>query len=145
MSIPKSQFFQANIKGPLLAEWQPSAKAGGYSEEKAPCMCLEGPNNTWANHGARHAYHKAIPPVEGGKPVQPDKMMSFETAKTHSAQGSAEVSGCSPECIEHQLQQGHEYMVEDKPPPEVKYKPSGRQKTETEAKDNVKKTRRGRG
>jgi hypothetical protein len=123
--LPKASFYVSNSSSARLPGWGGDK---GYDPAKAPCMCAEGPNNSWGSHGLRHRYHKNFPPGEDDDPVAKNERMSFDDAKTHAAESSAEVfraSGCSQECIEHQLEQGHKNMHEGKSPPEVKYAPSG--------------------
>ena len=124
--VPKSSFFTVSVEhGTRLPGW---GGDNGYDIDKAPCMCAEGPNNTWGSHGLRHAHHKAFPPVIGGKEVQAEQRMPFNKAVSHAAEGAATVfkaSGCTQECLEYQLKRGHQDMCDSNPPPEVKYSPSG--------------------
>jgi hypothetical protein len=138
--IPKSSFYEESVKGGLMASWAAKANpnTGGYKPNAAPCMCLEGPNNTWANHGLRHSLHKSDPPVVGGAAVPDGNMMPFEDSVSHSCKCSAEVvksSECSQKCLEQQVRKGHEDMNDKKPPPEVKYSPSGAENDEEELED----------
>jgi hypothetical protein len=123
--LPKASFYVSNTEGARLPGWGGDK---GYDPDKAPCMCAEGPNNSWGSHGLRHRYHKNFPPEVDGDEVAKGKRLPFKDAMSHAAESSAEVfkaAGCSQKCIEHQLQEGHKNMHEGTSPPEVKYAPSG--------------------
>jgi hypothetical protein len=111
-----------------LPEWEPDSKGkGGYDYNGAPCMCAEGPNNTWGSHGVRHHDHKSYPPTLGGKEVVPQQKIPFDLGASHAAQSSADVfsaSGCRQKCIENQVKTGHQRMKSG-PLPKVKYVPCG--------------------
>jgi hypothetical protein len=119
--LPKASFFKGSVK-----EGDPMDGWDHYNADKAPCMCAEGSSNHGkGSHPLRHAHHKAYPPAGFGK----GDPMPFDKAIEHSAKGASEVfaaSGCTPGCIEAQLQEQHKKMAEDpNAPGDVKYKPSG--------------------
>ena len=124
--LPKASFYVTNTEGARLPGW---GGDDGYNPDKAPCMCAEGPNNSWGSHGLRHRQHKGVPPVVNGKTVKKGERMEFADATDHAADGAAKVfkgAGCRKKCIDHQLEKGHEDMHEGTSPPEVKYAPSGK-------------------
>ncbi|HZN62451.1 MAG TPA: PAAR-like domain-containing protein [Planctomycetota bacterium] len=112
--IPKSSFYKVSVEdGKKLSDWK------DYSPSKAPCICAEGGSNTAGSHGLRHAHHKAFGPEEGS-------MQSFGKQAELAAEGAALVfadSGCSKECIEEQLKNGHKGMGDQRS--KVKHSPSG--------------------
>lgn len=112
--IPKSSFFQVSFDhGAKLSDWSK------YDYTKAPCMCAEGGSNTAGSHGLRHAHHKANGPAAGSS-------QSFPAQAQLAAQGACTVfksSGCSEECIQKQLENGHKDMGNTSS--SVKHSPSG--------------------
>ncbi len=112
--IPKSSFYDGAVSaGVLLDDWPE------YKKDKAPCMCLEGANNTHGNHGLRHAHHKAFSDVDKGD------MVSFKDEAKHCAAGAKAVSPqCEEKCLEAQLAKGHKGSEDQSK--EVKHSPSGK-------------------
>lgn len=112
--IPKSSFYNDAAKsGDELDDWKK------YKPSKAPCICAEGGSNTAGSHGLRHAHHKANGPAE-------DTMQSFGKQAELAAEGACLVfadSGCSKECIEEQLKNGHKGMGDQRK--QIKHSPSG--------------------
>ena len=136
--LPKASFYKTSTEGARLPGW---GGDDGYKPDKAPCMCAEGPNNSWGSHGLRHRHHKGIPPVVGGKTVARGKPMPFKKGTDHASDGSSKVfkaSGCSKKCIKAQVDNGHADMHEETSPPEVKYAPSGRTETPKEITKQMK-------
>jgi len=116
--VPKSSFFVKSVDdGTFMAGWEPNAAGeGGYSINKAPCMCLEGGSCT-GSHGLRHAHHKAT------AGISPGEHRSFDEEVKHCAAGAKAVAPqCDQKCIEAQLKQGHKDMGDG----EVKYSPTGK-------------------
>lgn len=118
--VPKSSFFQSSVAAKdFMPGWEPDAAGeGGYSINKAPCMCLEGGSCT-GSHGLRHAHHKAESPVEKGIHVL------FDDEVKHCAKGAKAVAPqCDQDCIEAQLKEGHKGMGDQTKP--VKHSPTGK-------------------
>jgi hypothetical protein len=111
--IPKSSFFKGAVKnGKKVEGWE------DYDIDKAPCMCLEGANNTHGNHGLRHAHHKAFSDNDSGD------MVSFNDEADHCASGAKAVAPqCEEECIKAQLVRGHKGMGDRRK--KIKHSPSG--------------------
>jgi uncharacterized Zn-binding protein involved in type VI secretion len=77
----------------------------GYSIDKAPCICAEGPDNTTATHGLMHTFQGVR-----AKKRAPAGTWKFKEA---SETGAAAVnmvfkSPCSQKCIEAQLEAYHQ-------------------------------------
>lgn len=123
--IPKSSFYDGPVKnGKLLDDWP------DYKKDKAPCMCLEGANNTHGNHGLRHAHHKAFSDVAKGD------MVPFKKEAEHCAAGAKAVAPqCEQKCIEAQLAKGHEGS--DDPSKEVKHSPSGKKLSQDQVNERL--------
>ena len=98
--VPKSSFFKKSVSdGQAVDGWEK------YNKDKAPCMCLEGANNTHGSHGLRHAHHKAFSDFAKGD------MVSFNQEASHCADGAKVVAPqCEKACIEAQLARGHKEM-----------------------------------
>jgi hypothetical protein len=135
--LPKASFYVKNTESARQPGW---GGDDGYNPDKAPCMCAEGPNNSWGSHGLRHRHHKGIPPVVDGEEVGRGDMMEFEEAAAHAAEGASKVfPQCSKECVQHQIEQGHDDMHQSASAPDVKYAPSGRTETPAEVQAQVAK------
>ncbi len=66
--------------------------------------------------------------------------MEFEDAAAHAAEGASKVfPQCSKECVQHQIEQGHDDMHQGASAPDVKYAPSGRTETPTQVQAQVAK------
>ena len=119
--IPKSSFFKTSVKaGELIDGWDK------YDANKAPCMCLEGANNTHGNHGLRHAHHKAFSEVKNGEYI------SFEKESEHCVDGAVAVAPqCEKKCIEAQVAKGHEGMGDKSK--NIKHSSSGKKLSKEEA------------
>jgi hypothetical protein len=117
--IPKSSFFVESVAdGERVDGWD------YYNKDDAPCMCLEGANNTHGSHGVRHAYHKAFSEIDKGDYI------SFNKEAEHCAESAvAAAPQCEQKCIEAQLSKGHEKGDRRK---KIKHSPSGSDLTEDE-------------
>ena len=124
--IPKSSFFLGAVKDSKFVDgW------GDYKKEKAPCMCLEGANNTHGNHGLRHAHHKAFSEVSKGS------MISFNKEAEHCSKGAKAVAPqCEEACINAQLVRGHKGMGDQSK--KIKHSPSGSTLSKDEVNNRLK-------
>jgi Domain of unknown function (DUF4150)/GHH signature containing HNH/Endo VII superfamily nuclease toxin 2 len=89
-----------------------------YKVNKAPCMCATG-NAQTATHGllgrarTSHMIDKGFPvdqekPVTSSKP--PHETWTVKKSCECGAASAAKVTGCSPECLQAQLEKGHKDM-----------------------------------
>ncbi len=77
----------------------PKAKCWeGYTESRAPTICLEGTSNNHGSHGAAHAATKALLADALGQ-----KEMDYETARNRMSTMVHKTYGCNKECIDKQL------------------------------------------
>ncbi|GAA0358972.1 type VI secretion system effector Dnase Tse7 [Bowmanella denitrificans] len=118
--VPKSSFFVDSVSdGTKVDGWD------NYNMDEAPCMCLEGANNTHGSHGLRHAHHKAFSDAAKGE------MVAFKKEAAHCAEGAKAVAPqCEQKCIEAQLANGHKGMGDQRK--KVKHSPSGPDQTQEE-------------
>lgn len=118
--VPKSSFYEGAVSdGVLLSGWQK------YNHRKAPCMCLEGANNTHGSHGVRHAHHKAFSEVEKGE------RQSFLKEAAHCAASAKAVAPqCDEGCLLAQIKEGH--RASGRLNGKVKHSPSGATMSESD-------------
>jgi hypothetical protein len=90
----------------------------GYKSNKAPCICVEGPNAQTATHGKAHdAWAEHMRGVKGkktdleyvrGKPKEDIEAITYGDALEGAKKTAKKVAPhCSAECIEAQLNQAH--------------------------------------
>jgi hypothetical protein len=126
--IPKSSFFVTSVKAKTKL---PGAE--DYNPNKAPCICLEGTNNTMGTHGDAHLAHRSAGEKAG---FEEGGLYPFDQQAVVCSDAIKEVAPhCNPDCIEHQVKEGHKRAgVEGNP--DIKHSPSG--KTAADAAETAK-------
>lgn len=114
-------------KGRVGGAWKTDSKSGEteyigrkilgtekYKTNKAPCICVEGENQTQATHGLMHTAQNELtasapnsPPAYAAGLVT-DDCQTLSTAQTNGAKAAHQVFGCSESCSEAQLKAYHE-------------------------------------
>lgn len=96
-----------------------------YDDEKAPCVCAEGNDNSTGSHGLLHLRQREY--AEKWAKQHPGEDWALPEAIDCGVQALMKVfpsSGCRPACIEAQLKREHEEMgIEESTP--LRRKPSG--------------------
>jgi hypothetical protein len=109
-----------------------------YETKKAPCMCVEGQNNTQATHGCMHTLKGSAAKKKRNR----NGKVEMDTARDYGVEASQEVfpeAECSEECLNAQLDQYHKEDCEIDGTQKIRGSASGR--TKDEAVEAVRETR----
>ncbi len=113
--VDASCFFDKG-RGEKGSDSTPMPGCKDYDAKKAPCMCVEGPNNTTATHGLMHTF-KGNAAIKNMAANNSDKV-TFAQARKQGVDAAKEVfpeSGCSTKCLEAQLNKYHnDKNIDDK-------------------------------
>ena len=115
--IPKASFYTTTVTaGNKLTEYNPN---------KAPCICLEGTNNTHGDHGLAHTAHAARGTEAD---MNKNELYPISEQVPVCAKSVKDVApNCEQACLEKQIIDGHKKAgVDVDNDPNIKYKPSGR-------------------